>query len=162
MLNTEARRWTSSANVHWVTERVGRGQGCRDEGWESHWYLGHDVAMSSWTPSASLGLGFLSRRRKWQPTPVLLPGKSQGWRILAGYSPWVCKESDATLWLNNNNIFVILHIDRLQSHRTSFTPYYSIYELFGPWFPHQSSLRLVVGWEKFAEWWAHSQIQSAH
>ena len=26
--------------------------------------------------------------RKWQPTPVLLPGKSHGRRILAGYSPW--------------------------------------------------------------------------
>ena len=28
------------------------------------------------------------QRRKWQPTPVLLPGKSHGRRILAGYSPW--------------------------------------------------------------------------
>ena len=27
-------------------------------------------------------------RRKWQPTPVLLPGKSRGERSLAGYSPW--------------------------------------------------------------------------
>ena len=27
------------------------------------------------------------RRRQWQPTPVLLPGKSHGWRSLAGYSP---------------------------------------------------------------------------
>ena len=35
-------------------------------------------------------------RRKWQPTPVLLPGKSQGRRSLIGYSPWGCKESDAT------------------------------------------------------------------
>ena len=26
--------------------------------------------------------------RKWQPTPVLLPGKSHGQRSLAGYSPW--------------------------------------------------------------------------
>jgi len=26
-------------------------------------------------------------RRKWQPTPVLLPGKSHGQRSLAGYSP---------------------------------------------------------------------------
>ena len=26
--------------------------------------------------------------RKWQPTAVLLPGKSHGWRSLAGYSPW--------------------------------------------------------------------------
>ena len=35
-------------------------------------------------------------RRKWQPTPVLLPGKSQGQRILIGYSPWGHKESDTT------------------------------------------------------------------
>ena len=27
-------------------------------------------------------------RRKWQPTPVFLPGKSHGRRSLAGYSPW--------------------------------------------------------------------------
>ena len=35
-------------------------------------------------------------RRKWQPTPVLLLGKSHGWRNLVGYSPWGCKESDVT------------------------------------------------------------------
>ena len=28
-------------------------------------------------------------RRQWQPTPVLLPGKSHGQRSLVGYSPWV-------------------------------------------------------------------------
>ena len=27
-------------------------------------------------------------RRKWQPTPVLLPRKFHGWRSLVGYSPW--------------------------------------------------------------------------
>ena len=27
-------------------------------------------------------------RRKWQPTPVFLPGESHGQRSLAGYSPW--------------------------------------------------------------------------
>ena len=27
-------------------------------------------------------------RRQWHPTPVLLPGKSHGWRSLEGYSPW--------------------------------------------------------------------------
>ena len=27
-------------------------------------------------------------RRKWQPTPVFLPGESHGQRILVGYSPW--------------------------------------------------------------------------
>ena len=33
--------------------------------------------------------------KKWQPTPVLLPGKSHG-RSLVGYSPWSHKESDMT------------------------------------------------------------------
>ena len=35
-------------------------------------------------------------RRKWQPTPVLLPAQSRGQRSLAGYSPWGQKESDMT------------------------------------------------------------------
>ena len=35
-------------------------------------------------------------RRKWQPTPVLLPGKSHGQRSLVGYSPWGRKELDTT------------------------------------------------------------------
>ena len=30
--------------------------------------------------------------RKWQPTPVFLPGEFHGQRSLAGYSPWDCKE----------------------------------------------------------------------
>ena len=29
-----------------------------------------------------------SQRRHWHPTPVLLPGKSHGWRGLEGCSPW--------------------------------------------------------------------------
>ena len=35
-------------------------------------------------------------RRKWQPTPVCLPGESHGQRSLVGYSPWGLKESDMT------------------------------------------------------------------
>ena len=39
-------------------------------------------------------------RRQWHPTPVLLPGKSHGWRSLVGCSPWGGKESDMTEWLH--------------------------------------------------------------
>ena len=39
---------------------------------------------------------FLPWRRKWQPTPVVLPGNSHGRRSMVGYSPWGCKESDMT------------------------------------------------------------------
>ena len=35
-----------------------------------------------------------------QPTPVLLPGKSCGWRSLVEDSPWGCKESGMTEWLH--------------------------------------------------------------
>ena len=33
--------------------------------------------------------------RRWHPTPVLLPGKSDGQRSLVGYSPWGC-------WVGHN------------------------------------------------------------
>ena len=32
-------------------------------------------------------------KRKWQPTPVFLPGKFHGQRNLVGYSPWACKRA---------------------------------------------------------------------
>ena len=35
-------------------------------------------------------------RRQWHPTPVLLPGKSHGWRSLVGCSPWGRGELDTT------------------------------------------------------------------
>ena len=39
-------------------------------------------------------VGKILWRRKWEPTPVPLPGKFHGQRSLVGYSPWGCKESD--------------------------------------------------------------------
>ena len=42
----------------------------------------------------------IPRRRKWQSTPVLLPGKSHGQSNLVGYSPWGRKELDTTEWLH--------------------------------------------------------------
>src|SRR5574337_1199174 len=33
-------------------------------------------------------LVYCIQRRQWHPTPVLLPGKSHGWRSLVGCSPW--------------------------------------------------------------------------
>ena len=41
-------------------------------------------------------VGKIPWRRKWQPTPVLLPGESHGQRSLAGYSPQGLKELDTT------------------------------------------------------------------
>ena len=41
-------------------------------------------------------VGKIPWRREWLPTPVLLPGEFHGQRSLVGYSPWSCKESNAT------------------------------------------------------------------
>ena len=41
-------------------------------------------------------VGVGGKSRQWHPTPVLLPGKSCGWRSLVGCSPWGRKESDTT------------------------------------------------------------------
>ena len=39
---------------------------------------------------------FMPWRRKWQPTPVFLPGESQGWGSLVGCHLWGNTESDTT------------------------------------------------------------------
>ena len=41
-------------------------------------------------------IGMFPWRRKWQPTPVFLPGKSHKQRSLVGYRPWGCKQSVMT------------------------------------------------------------------
>ena len=41
-------------------------------------------------------VGKTTWRRKWQPTPIVLSGKSHGQRNLPGYSPWGCKELNKT------------------------------------------------------------------
>ena len=48
-----------------------------------------------WATSLSL-FTFMHWRRKWQPTPVFLPGESQGRWGLVGCRLWGCTESDMT------------------------------------------------------------------
>ena len=53
-------------------------------------------------------VGKIPGRRKWQSTPVFLPGKSHGWRSLVGYSPCGHKESDTIERLHFHIIIIIL------------------------------------------------------
>ena len=64
-------RWPSGEEPTWQCNRLKR---CRFDPW----------------------VGKIPWRRKWEPTPVLLPRKSQGQRSLAGYSPWGHTKSDTT------------------------------------------------------------------
>ena len=71
-----------------VSHTVGRG---------AWWAAVHGVAKSRTRMSDfPFTFHFHDWRRKWQPTPVLMPGKFHGWGSLVGYSPWSRKESDTT------------------------------------------------------------------
>ena len=60
-----------------------------------HFHLSTKQGKSDLYPPNGKGCS-TSRRRQWQPTPVLLPGKFHGQRRLVGCSPWGHEESDTT------------------------------------------------------------------
>ena len=78
---------TLAWKIPWM-EEPGRLQSMRSLG------VGHDWATSFWL------FTFIHWRRKWQPTPVFLPGESQGRGSLVGCSPWGCEESYTIAWLH--------------------------------------------------------------
>ena len=57
---------------------------------------GKASACNAGGPRFDPWVGKILWRRKWQPTPVLLPRKPHGWRSVVGYRPWGHKESDST------------------------------------------------------------------
>ena len=62
---------------------------------EAWWAAVHGVEKSR-TRLSDFIFTFLHWRRKWQPTPVFLPGESQGWGSLVGCRLWGRTESDTT------------------------------------------------------------------
>ena len=93
-------------------------------------------------------------RRKWQPTPVFLPGKSHGQRNLVCYSPWGRKESDTTERLHS--LLLLWHEVRLRSSgvrsRRLGTPRWS-HPGRGLLFQHFPHLRSIP--------WGHNPWQTA-
>ena len=76
-------------------------------------------------------------RRKWQPTPVFLPGESHGQRSLEGYSPWGHKNwtrlsdytttipvlnTTHTLSMNRQKYLAVLQNCRMRSLQVCFFP----------------------------------------
>ena len=55
------------------------------------WLSGKESTCQCRRQGFSPWVGKILWRRKWQPIPVFLPGKSQGQRSLEGYRPWGCK-----------------------------------------------------------------------
>ena len=75
--------------------------------------MGYQTQLSNWTELTMWSFHFFSSdhltlficksfslEKEMAPTPVSLPGKFHGWRSLADYSPWGCRESDMTNWLH--------------------------------------------------------------
>ena len=54
------------------------------------------ICLQCRRPGFNPCVGKILWRKKWQLTPVFLPGKSHGWRSLVGYNPWGGKELDTT------------------------------------------------------------------
>ena len=65
-----------------------------------------------------LWVGKIPWRRKWQPTPLFLSGKSGGQRSLAGYSPWGHRELGMTEHTHTHTqiIDICNHMDVHQKH----------------------------------------------
>ena len=62
----------------------------------AQWLRIHLQSSSCRRHEFDLCVGKIPWRRKWQPTPVFLPGEFHGQRSLVGYSLWGHKESDMT------------------------------------------------------------------
>ena len=77
----------------------------------------------SWPTSLSL-FTFMHWRRKWQPTPVFLPGESQERRSLVDCSLWGRKELDTTERWNWTELGILEDLMELgNSWKTYFPPY---------------------------------------
>ena len=84
-------------------------------------------------------------RRKWQPTPLFLPGKSHGQRNQVGYSPWACKEVDtAEHWIHTHS-----HTHTHTHTHTHLLPNAQVLlQDYKPSVPKESSLTQFLGWSR--------------
>ena len=80
--------WSRILNISYICLHIdfSGGSDCKESA--------HNAGHSGSTPGSG---SFLERG--WLPTPVFLPGEFHGQRILMGWRPWGCKESDTTEWL---------------------------------------------------------------
>ena len=91
--------WTTTTYTHVYTHICGL----------PWWLSGKESDCSAGGVSLIPGSGRTPGEKKWQPTPVFLPGKSHGQRSHVGYSPWDHKESDTTeKQTNNNNTYIYM------------------------------------------------------
>ena len=82
---------------------------------QKYFNTGKDIESAIYIPISI----YLYWRRKWQSTPVFLPGESHGRRSLVGYSPRGHKESDTTYI----SISIYVHILGIYKYTYAFCVY---------------------------------------
>ena len=82
-----------------------------NQGSDLAWQWKHQVLTTGSPRNSQNGTHFSHRwskicnwRRRWQPTPIFLPGKSHGQRSLVGYSPWSYRGLYMTEWWSRHKI----------------------------------------------------------
>ena len=112
-----------------------------------------------WATSLSL-FTFMHWRRKWQLTPVFLPGESQGWGILVGCCLWGRTESDTTEVTQQQRLsYEIWHCVYVESKKKKMYKWTCLQKAVLSWgLPCGSDgkesacsagdLHLIPGWEK--------------
>ena len=81
-----SKSWTQLSDYH-ITHRINWGLHC--------WLRNEESACQCWRLGFDPWVQKILRRRKRQPTPAFLPGKSHGQRSLLGYSPWGHKNNSS-------------------------------------------------------------------
>ena len=101
--NQLAQGSSNSLNFHSTYQEKAMATHSRTLAWKIPWMeepgrlqsMGSQRVRHDWATSLSL-FTFMHWRRKWQPTPVFLPGESQGWGSLGGCCLSGRAESDTT------------------------------------------------------------------
>ena len=107
--------------------------------------VGHDWATSL------LLFPFMHWRRKWQPTPVFLPGESPGWGSLVGCHLWSRTESDTTE-VTAAAAAGIRWLKRSRTHGLSQSYYQnSVFECY------HGFLKMKLSWESWRFSWLKRQ-----
>ena len=87
--------------IYWIGQRGRLGFNIASDGKvTSRWLRQSRICLQCRRPRFDPWVGKIPWRRKWEPTPVFLPGKSQWTEEPAGCSLCGCKESDMTEWLH--------------------------------------------------------------
>ena len=122
--------------------QIGRSLGFQCLPWWLRWYK-HLPTMWE-TQVRSLGWED-PLEKEMQPTPVLLPGESHGWKSLVGYNPWGCKESDTTEKFHLHFSFQYHFCQFLKLKYSSFTTLYQlqVYNIVTKYFLYILYLKLL-------------------